>query len=754
MRIHNLGFPRIGLNRELKFSLEQYWRADISAEELSQSCKILRAEHWQLQQQAGIELLPVGDFAHYDHVLNTSLYLGIVPARFQQHSLTNLDVEFNMARGQAPGSCGCAASDMTKWFDTNYHYIVPEFAEQLDIKVNISNLIEQIQEARAIQKDIKPVLLGPLSYLWLGTATGTNDDRLRLLPSLLEGYQQIFDELNQHNVNWLQLDEPILGLELNNAWLDAFKQAYQTLKKGNLKLLLTSYFASIEQQLALVATLPFNGVHLDILSETCNVDYAINTLPKHWVISLGVINGRNIWRTDLTALYQQLEPIYEKLAARLWLAPSCSLLHTPVDLDQEQQLDNELKSWLAFAKQKCQELALLKKALTTGELAEINAYSLPVKQRAHSLRINDQQVQSRQQQLQDEHRQRSLPFTQRKSLQASHLKLPLFPTTTIGSFPQTQSIRSIRSQWKRQELSDADYNQAIKKHIKDNIDKQLAIDLDVLVHGEPERNDMVEYFGELLSGIAVTQQAWVQSYGSRCVKPPIIFGDVSRPDVMTLDWIQYAQSLTSKPVKGMLTGPVTILCWSFVRDDLPLPLVAEQVALAISDEIDDLVANNINIIQVDEPAIREGMPLKQSQWQHYLEWATRAFRLSCATAPAQVQIHSHMCYSEFNDILQAIIDLDADVLTIETSRSNMAVLNAFDDIQYPNDLGPGVYDIHSPNIPNQQWIIDLLNKARQHIDDDRLWVNPDCGLKTRGWEETTIALDNMVKAAKTLRAAV
>lgn len=754
MQIHNLGFPRIGKRRELKFALEKYWRADINQEAFQAECAELRKTHWQLQQQAGIDLLPVGDFAHYDHVLTTSLYLGIIPKRFAGLPGSRWDKEFDIARGHQHTHCGhgaCAASDMTKWFNTNYHYIVPELEAELTIDVDISPLLEQIRESREQALDSKVTLLGPLSYLWLAHFEG---DKLSLLPQLLAAYQQIFDQLNEHKVAWLQIDEPILGLELDNNWQQAFKTSYNSLNQGSLKLLVTSYFASVDHHFDLIANLPIRGVHLDIVSEQTNLEQAINKLPKHWVISLGVIDGRNIWRSDLATLYQRLAPIYEQLAGRLWLAPSCSLLHCPVDLEQEDQLETEISSWLAFAKQKCQELALLKQALLSGDTQQISNYSQPVKRRPNSDLVNNSAVQMRCEQVNGLSAYRSLPFPQRKQRQQTALKLPAFPTTTIGSFPQTSDIRQLRAKWRRGDLDNATYTKLIQREIAQMIEQQEAVGLDVLVHGEPERNDMVEYFGELLDGVAISRFAWVQSYGSRCVKPPIIYGDISRPTAMTVDWLKYAQSLTNKPVKGMLTGPVTILCWSFVRDDLALSEVTKQIALAVSDEVEDLIAAGIHIIQVDEPAIREGLPLKRSQWQQYLDWATTAFRLSCAQAPAEVQIHSHMCYSEFNDILPAIIEMDADVLTIETSRSNMAILQAFEQQGYPNDIGPGVYDIHSPNVPDVDWMTNLIKRAQQSIEAERLWVNPDCGLKTRGWEETKPALRNMVAAAKKLRATV
>lgn len=773
MQIHNLGFPRIGAKRELKFSLESYWRGDISQAEFLAQSRERRHVNWAIQQEAGIDLLPVGDFAHYDHVLNTTLLLGLTPSRFTQHehqeykshehkshehkkqqNHSSLDLEFRVARGQAPTGCQCAASDMTKWFNTNYHYIVPELSAKLvnetNTDINVQNLLEQFNDAQAVTDHRKVVLIGPITYLHLSVTN--NEEKLTLLPALLVRYQQVLNALSNAGVQWLQIDEPVLGLELDEAWQQAFTQAYKTLEKGSLKLLLTTYFASVDHHITLIKTLPFDGIHIDTLAENTDVNTIIKSLPNDWVISLGVINGRNIWKTDLVSVYQKVLPIYRALGDRLWLAPSCSLLHSPVDLAQEQKLDKEFISWLAFAKQKCQELSLLKQALLSQNSDEITQYSNSALSRCVSTRINNIEVKQKVAALTAQDYQRKATFIQRKAVQQAELKLPLLPTTTIGSFPQTGDIREVRAKWRRQEITENEYQALIQAEIKETIERQEAIGLDVLVHGEAERNDMVEYFGELLEGVAFTEFAWVQSYGSRCVKPPIIFGDISRKKAMTVQWINYAQSLTQKPVKAMLTGPVTILAWSFVRDDLPKAEVAKQIGLAISDEVEDLIANGTQIIQIDEPAIRESMPIKQSQWQYYLDWATAAFRLSAAKATANIQIHTHMCYSEFNDILPAIIALDADVLTVETSRSNMALLDAFEQQAYPNDLGPGVYDIHSPNIPSVEWMVQLLEKAQRYIPLERLWVNPDCGLKTRGWEETKTALENMVQAAKKFRA--
>jgi len=758
MQIHNLGFPRIGAKRELKFSLERYWHGDISQNEFLSQSRERRELNWKIQQDAGVDLLPVGDFSHYDHVLNTTLLLGLVPERFSGHKHNEqgnnaLDLEFRVARGKAPTGCQCAASDMTKWFNTNYHYIVPELSSALvnnaNAKVNVEPLLTQFSDAKEVSENRKIVLIGPITYLHLSIVE--NEDKLSLLPALLARYQQVLTQLSKAEVEWVQIDEPVLGLELDTSWQQAFSQAYKTLEKGLLKLLLTTYFASIDHHIHIIKDLPFDGVHIDTIAEPTNVNEIIDNFPNHWVISLGVINGRNVWKTDLVSVYQKLQPLYRRLGQRLWLAPSCSLLHSPVDLEQEQKLDEEFKSWLAFAKQKCQELSLLKWALFNNNSDEITLYSNSALGRCISKRINNQEVQQRVKALTEQDYHRKENFEQRKLIQHKELNLPILPTTTIGSFPQTGDIREVRAKWRQKEITDNEYQGLIQAEIKETIERQEAIGLDVLVHGEAERNDMVEYFGELLEGVVFTQFAWVQSYGSRCVKPPIIFGDISRKKPMTVDWIKYAQSLTEKPVKAMLTGPVTILAWSFVRDDLPEEQVAKQIALAISDEVSDLISSGTQIIQIDEPAIREGLPVKRSQWKNYLDWATGSFCLSAAKAPANIQIHTHMCYSEFNDILPAIIALDADVLTVETSRSNMALLDAFEQQSYPNDLGPGVYDIHSPNVPNIEWMVNLLQKAQKYIPLERLWVNPDCGLKTRGWDETKAALENMVLAAKQLR---
>tara|TARA_R110002126_G_scaffold10245_74_gene46754 strand:+ start:942 stop:3209 length:2268 start_codon:yes stop_codon:yes gene_type:complete len=754
MLTHNLGFPRIGRKRELKHALEAYWQGELSLQQLLETGSNLRKQNWQLQTDSGIDLVPVGDFAWYDHVLATSLLLGVVPERHRNDDNgSDINTLFRIARGRAPKGKPAAASDMTKWFNTNYHYIVPEFAENQLFQLTDNFWFEQIVEAQHAGINVKPVLLGPLSYLYLGKSVA-GQDKLALLPQLLAAYQQIFDKLNSLGVSWLQIDEPILVLELEDDWLKALVVAYQQLDKGRLKLLLATYFGDISHQLATLCTLPLDGVHLDLVADHSDIDALHQRLPATWVLSAGVINGRNVWRSDLSALYQQLQPVYQQRGDKLWLAPSCSLLHSPVDLEQETALDSECRSWFAFAKQKCQELTLLKQALITADLAAISLYSQPVQARAESARVHNPAVQLAVATLRRQSASRNDKFAVRQQAQRQHFKLPLLPTTTIGSFPQTAEIRQCRLAVKTGKIDAGQYQQQIQQHIQLAIAEQEQIGLDVLVHGEAERNDMVEYFGELLDGIVFSQFGWVQSYGSRCVKPPIIIGDISRPQPMTVEWSRYAQSLTSKPVKGMLTGPVTLLGWSFPRVDISRKDIALQFSLALAAEVRDLEQAGIEIIQIDEPAFREGLPLKHSQWQEYLDWAVTAFKYCNSEVRATTQIHTHMCYSEFNDIITAIAALDADVITIETSRSNMDLLSAFEHFAYPNEIGPGVYDIHSPNIPTVSWIKQLIQTAASKIPAQRLWVNPDCGLKTRDWNETRVALTNMVKACKELRSEI
>jgi 5-methyltetrahydropteroyltriglutamate--homocysteine methyltransferase len=749
---HTLGFPRVGLRRELKKAQESYWAGNSTQEELLAVGRELRARHWQQQQQAGVDLVPVGDFAWYDHVLTTSLLLGNVPARHQnQDGSIDLDTLFRIGRGRAPTGEPAAAAEMTKWFNTNYHYMVPEFTQGQQFKLGWTQLLDEVDEALALGHKIKPVLLGPVTYLWLGKVKGEQFDRLSLLNDILPVYQQVLAELAKRGIEWVQIDEPALVLELPNAWLEAFKPAYAALQ-GQVKLLLTTYFDSIGHNLDTIRELPVQGLHVDLVAGKDDAAALNNALPKEWVLSLGVINGRNVWRADVSSWFERLQPLVG--SRPLWIGTSCSLLHSPIDLSVESRLDEEVKSWFAFALQKCAELALLSSALNAPgaeKQAKLDAYSAPIRARRQSSRVHNAQVEKRLAAITAKDSERQRPYEQRAQAQRDRFNLPAWPTTTIGSFPQTTEIRGLRLDFKQGRLDGSNYRTSIGEHIKQAIAEQERLGLDVLVHGEAERNDMVEYFGENLDGFVFTQNGWVQSYGSRCVKPPVIIGDISRPEAITVEWAKFAQSLTDKPVKGMLTGPVTILCWSFPREDVTREVIAKQIALALRDEVEDLEKAGIGIIQIDEPALREGLPLRQSDWAAYLDWAVDAFKLNAAVAQDDTQIHTHMCYCEFNDIMDSIAALDADVITIETSRSDMDLLEAFKEFDYPNEIGPGVYDIHSPNVPSVEWIEALLRKAAQNIPAERLWVNPDCGLKTRGWPETRQSLANMVLAAQRLR---
>ncbi|ADP96221.1 5-methyltetrahydropteroyltriglutamate--homocysteine S-methyltransferase [Marinobacter adhaerens] len=751
---HNLGFPRIGARRELKFAQEAFWKGRISEEDLQISGADLRRRHWQNQRP--LDRVPVGDFSFYDQILDMSVTLGNLPERVNDTKGSELDRYFRVARGrsgQESACCGVQAGEMTKWFDTNYHYIVPEFHQNTRFRLNGNRLIDQIDEARAQGVTPKPVIIGPVTYLWLGKAKD-DSDRLLLLESLLPVYSELLELLADRGVEWVQVDEPALVTDLDADWRHAFSLAYHHLKTSTPKLLVTTYFGELRENLQLACELPVAGLHLDAISAPQEVPRVVDWLPPHKQLSLGVINGRNIWRSDLEKTLDWLEPVYEKLGNRLWLAPSCSLIHVPVDLTSEDKLDPEIRSWLAFAVQKLDELKTLATALNNGRAAvrkQLAESTVAVNSRAKSERVHSASVQARLADVSPALGQRQSRFPDRIAIQQRKLGLPRFPTTTIGSFPQTRDIRQTRLQFRKGELTEPQYNARIREEVRRCIVEQEALGLDVLVHGEAERNDMVEYFGEQLDGYTFSQFGWVQSYGSRCVKPPILFGDISRPKAMTVEWIRYAQSLTKKPLKGMLTGPVTILNWSFVRDDQPRRETCLQLALAIREEVLDLEASGARIIQIDEAALREGLPLRQADWKNYLDWAIESFRISANGVRDETQIHTHMCYSEFNDIIEAIARMDADVITIETSRSDMELLDAFRGFHYPNDIGPGVYDIHSPNIPDSEQIRSLMIKAAERIPAERLWVNPDCGLKTRQWEEVRPALKSMVAAARELR---
>ncbi|MDX1755256.1 MAG: 5-methyltetrahydropteroyltriglutamate--homocysteine S-methyltransferase [Marinobacter sp.] len=758
---HTLGYPRIGLRRELKKAVEAYWAGDTDQVQLEKTGRELRLRHWAEQQAAGLSFVSVGDFAFYDHILNLSQALGVIPPRFGPDARADdLDTYFRMARGQAPSGPPAAACEMTKWFDTNYHYLVPEFQPDQRFALGNHRLEAEVREACQAGHRVKAVIPGPLTYLWLGkTYRGSEPadaDRLALLPNLLPAYGELLTRLASAGAEWVQIDEPILTLELPAPWRQAFESAYNQLQSAPVKTLLGTWFGSLDENVSLACGLPVNGLHIDLVRGPGQLTAVLDRLPHHKVLSAGVIDGRNVWKSDLNRLRDSLADARTRLGERLWLAPSCSLLHVPHDLDAEDRLDEDLRNWLAFARQKLDEVTLLARAVA-GDLSADDEQALADHQaaivaRGHSDRIHREAVKHREANVTPTQLERSHAYPVRARAQRDWLKLPLFPTTTIGSFPQTPEIRAARRQFKSGHLPAADYHAAMKQEIAHCVERQEALGLDVLVHGEAERNDMVEYFGELLDGFAFTHNGWVQSYGSRCVKPPLIYGDVARPRPMTVAWSQYAQSLTAKPMKGMLTGPVTILQWSFVRDDQPRETTCRQIALALRDEVADLETAGIRIIQVDEPALREGLPLKRSHWGGYLRWAVDCFRLTAAVAKDTTQIHTHMCYSEFNDIIEAIAELDADVITIETSRSNMDLLDAFQDFDYPNEIGPGVYDIHSPNLPDTAWMESLMARAAAKIPAERLWVNPDCGLKTRRWPEVEPALGNLVTAAKRLRA--
>ena len=750
---HLSGYPRIGAKRELKFAVEAFWKGAKTEAELQSVAAEIRRLNWAAQKAAGADLLPVGDFSFYDHVLDLLCALGGIPKRFGFDAANlSLPEYFQLARGNATQF----AMEMTKWFDTNYHFIVPEWSADTSFKVNAKNLIAQIKEAKAQGHDIKPTLVGPITLTYLGKKKEDFGCRIEkvLLPKLLPAYAQLLRELAAEGVDWIQIDEPILATDVAQVWLDAFAPVYKELANTGVRIILGTYFAGVAEHVKLLGSLPVHGVHIDCVRAPEQLAVFAEQFPTNKVLSVGLIDGRNVWKANLTQVIDTLEPVKAKFQNNLWIAPSCSLLHSPQDLAVEEKLNGEIKSWMAFAAQKLVELGVVKRALEHGKdsvAAELKASDAAAADRTTNKLIHNDAVKARLANLPKGADQRKSPFAERIKAQQAWMNLPILPTTTIGSFPQTTEIRHARAAFKKGELSAADYDAAMKKEIAYCVEVQEKLNIDVPVHGEAERNDMVEYFGEQLQGYCFTQFGWVQSYGSRCVKPPIIFGDVSRPNPMTVYWSTYAQSLTKRPMKGMLTGPVTMFKWSFVRDDIPLSEVAKQIALALNDEVLDLEKAGIKVIQIDEPAIREAMPLKKAQWDEFLAWACESFRLSSTGAEDSTQIHTHMCYSEFNDILPAIASMDADVITIETSRSDMELLTAFGDFKYPNDIGPGVYDIHSPRVPTEAEVEHLLRKAMEVVPVERLWVNPDCGLKTRGWKEAIEQLEVMMVVTKKLR---
>jgi 5-methyltetrahydropteroyltriglutamate--homocysteine methyltransferase len=765
MLTNNLGYPRIGSNRELKKACESYWAGKISVDQLLTAGAIIRKENWQLQAKVGIDLIPSNDFSFYDQVLDLSLTLGAIPVRYQELAKTNstIDLYFAMARGSQKDGQDVVAMEMTKWFDTNYHYIVPEFIKDQEFKLFSEKIIDEFKEANALGIATKPVLIGPITYLLLGKEKEAGFHRIDLIDKLLPVYFEILDKLENENVEWIQFDEPFLAMNLTDKERSAITYVYTEINKRfpKIKLILTNYFDCFGENLETALALPVHTLHLDLVRCHSQLDDILESgqLSSNVNLSLGVVDGRNIWKNDFKKSLALIKKAADALGKnRILIATSCSLIHSPCDLELETNnatLTSEIKQWLAFAKQKTEEIVLLKNfASNKIDISSSICFAentMANENRKTSTLIHSDPVKNRVASITNGDDQRQNSFSIRRKKQVDVLNLPLFPTTTIGSFPQTTEVRSWRAKFKKGELNQQQYDHLLQKETEETIRFQEETGIDVLVHGEFERNDMVEYFGEQLDGFTFTKNGWVQSYGSRCVKPPVIFGDVSRPNPMTVKWSAFAQSLTSKWVKGMLTGPVTILQWSFVRNDQPRSETCTQIALAIRDEVVDLENAGIKIIQIDEPAIREGLPLRKEEWETYLDWAVKAFRISASGVKDDTQIHTHMCYSEFNDIIQNIANMDADVITIECSRSQMELLDAFADFNYPNEIGPGVYDIHSPRVPSSGEMVKLLEKASAVIPFDQLWINPDCGLKTRHWDETKKALIEMVAAAKKMR---
>ena len=764
---NNLGYPRVGAFRELKKANEAYWAKKISAEELLQAGLKIREGNWKTQKDAGIDLIPSNDFSFYDQVLDLSLTVGAIPARYNSllnkiDRQYNLDLYFAMARGFQEGGVDVTAMEMTKWFDTNYHYIVPEFVKDQAFKLTSEKFLSEYNEAKQQGIETKPVILGPISYLLLGKEKESGFNRIDLIDKLLPVYEEILAKLADAGAQYVQIDEPFLALDIDDATRALYGKVFEKLAAAakGIKLIVATYFEALRDNEDTALALPVHALHLDLVRGEDQLNSILAKVPANLTLSLGVVEGRNIWKNDYEKSLEKIKQAVDKLGKdRVWVAPSSSLLHVPFDLDNEQNeesLPAEVKNWLAFAKQKLAEVKDLA-VLAEGEVdadtqKRFEANKAANESRRTSPLIHRPEVKTRVSNITDDDATRTSKFNDRKAAQQAKFNLPAFATTTIGSFPQTKDVRKWRADLKKGSISQEQYDKEIAEETERTIRLQEQLDIDVLVHGEFERNDMVEYFGEQLAGYAFTQNGWVQSYGSRCVKPPIIYGDVFRPEDMTVRWSAYAQSLTNRPVKGMLTGPVTILQWSFVRNDQPRSTTTYQIALAILDEVQALEKAGIKIIQIDEPAIREGLPLRKADQQDYLDWAVRAFRVSSSNVDDDTQIHTHMCYSEFNDIIEDIAAMDADVITIETSRSQMELLDAFADFKYPNDIGPGVYDIHSPRVPSTDEMVNLLRKAKAVVPSEQLWVNPDCGLKTRAWPETKAALESMVEAAKILRA--
>ncbi len=749
------GSPRIGLKRELKRVLEAFWAGTGTATQLQDTARTLRQRHWQLAADAGADTVACNDFSLYDHVLDTAVLFDAIPDRYRPlFERDALDGYFAMARGHKRDGTDLHALEMTKWFDTNYHYLVPELAAGQRFALRGDKPLAEFREALALGHRARPVILGPVSFLLL-SKTVDGSDRLALLDALLPAYRQLLEQLADAGAAWVQLDEPCLVLDLDAAGQAAYQHAYATLSAApGPNILLATYFGALGSNLQLATHLPVHGLHIDLVRAPQQLDAVLDALAPQTVLSLGVIDGRNVWRSHPDRVLPQLKQALDRIGdARLWLAPSCSLLHVPIDLAAETALDPDRRASMAFARQKLEELRLYADALCGDPqaAAALTRQQAHLSAQARAPGVLNPAVRARLHALSPQSTLRRSGYPTRALAQAKARPLPLLPTTTIGSFPQTTELRKARAAHRAGKLDAAAYEQLLQAEIARTVRFQESIGLDVLVHGEPERNDMVEYFGEQLDGYLFTKLGWVQSYGSRCVKPPVIWGDIARPAPMTVRWSTYAQSLTSKPMKGMLTGPVTMLQWSFVRDDLSRETVCRQMALALRDEVHDLEAAGIGVIQIDEPALREGLPLRRADWAGYLAWAVECFRITAGGVHDATQIHTHMCYSEFNDIIESVAAMDADVISMETSRSRMELLDAFAKFHYPNGIGPGVYDIHSPRVPGPAEISDLLHRALAVLRPQQLWINPDCGLKTRAWPEVEPALRNMVASARQLR---
>ncbi|KDQ64601.1 hypothetical protein JAAARDRAFT_28241 [Jaapia argillacea MUCL 33604] len=755
-----LGFPRIGANREVKKAVEAYWGGKISAEDLTKAAADVKKYNWTEVKARGVTLIPSGEFSLYDHVLDHSVEFNVIPKRYLGHGLSTLDIYFAMGRGRQAAGVDVPACEMKKWFDSNYHFVVPEFSEETDFKLNFNKAVEEFNEAKALGVATRPVVLGPVSFLFLGKAAREAKpgfQPLSLLAKLLPVYKQLLSELKAAGAEWVQVDEPILVLDPAASLEKEFATAYAELAPVAPKILLTTYFGRLDSNLTYVAKLPVAGLHIDLDRAPGQLDEVIAAVkPTQLVLSLGVVSGRNIWKTDFAAAIKSGQKTIDVLGAdRVIIATSSSLLHTPVTLASEKKLTAEQKDWFSFALEKAAEVSTIASVLSGSQdaavAAALEANKVSIAKRREFERTSDDAVRNRVAAITPDMLERQSPFAVRVEVQKKKLNLPKFATTTIGSFPQTKEIRAARAKFTKGEITQEQYDEFIKKEIESVVRFQEKVGLDLLVHGEPERNDMVQYFGEQLTGFVFTQNAWVQSYGSRYVRPPIIVSDVSRPGPMTVFWSSYAQSITQKPMKGMLTGPVTILNWSFPRADVSRELQAKQLALALRDEVLDLEKAGIQAIQVDEPAIREGLPLRRSDWDNYLKWAVDSFKLSVAGVSDALQTHSHFCYSDFGDIFPSIQRLDADVISIEASKADMKLLQTFKEYGYSNQIGPGVYDIHSPRVPGDQEIKDRVKAMLDILPDQLLVINPDCGLKTRGWKETEASLENLVAAARWAR---